>query len=63
VISAKRADQLKESARGLTENANENREALRMALAIADASAAVQPIADQLDAALARYLEGAEVPQ
>lgn len=57
------ADQLKESARGLTENPNEDREALRMALAIADASAAVQPLADQLDAALARYLESAEVPQ
>jgi hypothetical protein len=56
------ADQLKESARGLTENANEDREALRIALAIADASAAVQPIADQLDAALARYL-GSEEPQ
>ena len=50
------ADQLRESAQALTENASEDRELLRVALAIADASAEVQPIADRLDAALARFL-------
>lgn len=50
------ADQLRESAQGLAEAGHEEREAMRVTLAIADASAAVQPIADQLDAALAIYL-------
>lgn len=50
------ADQLRESAQGLAEVGHEEREAMRITLAIADASSAVQPIADQLDAALAVYL-------
>lgn len=54
------ADQLRESAQGLAEAGHEEREAMRVTLAIADASAAVQPIADQLDAALARYLAAPE---
>jgi hypothetical protein len=53
------AEQLRESARSLAENSSsEHREVLRVTLAIADASAAVQPIADQLDAAVARFLDG-----
>lgn len=50
------ADQLKESAQAMTEAGHEDREALRLTLSIADASAAVQPVADQLTAALARFL-------
>ena len=50
------ADQLRESTQAMTEAASEDRETLRMTLAIADASAAVQPLADQLDAALAHFL-------
>jgi hypothetical protein len=50
------AEQLKESARALTENSSEDRELLRITLAVADASAEVQPIADRLDAALGRFL-------
>lgn len=53
------ADQLRESAQGLVEAGNEDREALRVTVAIADASAAVQPIADALDAALVRFLSTA----
>jgi hypothetical protein len=56
------ADQLAESTRSLAEIGSEEREVMRIALAIADASAAVQPIADQLDGALARYF-GSEEPQ
>lgn len=54
------ADQLRESAQGMMEACHENREGMRAAVAIADASAAVQPIADQLDAALAVYLAAPE---
>lgn len=50
------AEQLKESARALTENSREDRELLRITLAVADASAEVQPIVDRLDTALARFL-------
>jgi hypothetical protein len=53
------ADQLRESAQGLAEVGHEEREAMRITLAVADASAAVQPIADRLDAALAAYLAAA----
>jgi tRNA U34 5-methylaminomethyl-2-thiouridine-forming methyltransferase MnmC len=51
------AEQLRESAHALTENASEERELLRITLAIADADAEVQPIADRLDVALARFLD------
>jgi hypothetical protein len=50
------ADQLRESAQGMAETANEDREVMRVTLALADTSAAVQPLADALDAAVARYL-------
>lgn len=50
------AEQLQEGAKALAEIGSERREVMRVALAVADASAAVQPIADQLDAALAVYL-------
>lgn len=50
------ADQLKESAQALAEIGSEDREVMRIALAVADTSAAVQPLADALDAALAHFL-------
>ena len=50
------ADQLRESARGFAEAGGGEPEVMRLALAVADASATVQPVADALDAALARYL-------
>lgn len=53
------ADQLRESTQGLAEAGHEDREAMRITVAIADASAAVQPVAEQLDAALAVYLAAA----
>ena len=52
------ADQLRESAQGFTESGGGNRRTLRLALAVADASAAVQPLADALDAAVTAYLAG-----
>lgn len=52
------ADQLAESTRSLAELGSEEREVMRIALALADASADVQPIADRLDAAFARYVAG-----
>lgn len=56
------ADQLKESAQALAEIGSEDREVMRITLAVADTSAAVQPIADQLDAALAVYLAAVVTP-
>lgn len=50
------ADQLRESAQGFAEAGGGDRRTMRLALAVADASAAVQPLADALDAALAAYL-------
>lgn len=50
------ADQLRESAQGFAEAGGGDRRTMRLALAVADASAAVQPLADALDAALATYL-------
>lgn len=50
------AEQLRESAQALAEIGSEEREVLRITLAVADTSAAVQPLADQLDAALASFL-------
>lgn len=50
------ADQLRESAQGFTESGSGEAEVMRLALAVADVSAAVQPLADALDAAVARYL-------
>ena len=54
------ADQLRESAQGFTESGGGDRRTLRLALAVADASAAVQPLADALDAAVAAYLAAPE---
>lgn len=54
------ANALAEASRGLAEAVLEDREERRIALAIADTSAAVAPLADALDAALMRYL-GREV--
>lgn len=56
------ADQLRESAQGFAEAGGGDRRTMRLALAVADASAAVQPLADALDAALVQYL-GSEAPQ
>jgi hypothetical protein len=53
---------LAKASRGLAESGSEEREVMHIALAIADASAGVAPLADTLDAALARFL-GSEVPQ
>lgn len=50
------ADQLRESAQGFAEAGGGDRRTMRLALAVADASAAVQPLADALDAALTTYL-------
>lgn len=50
------ADQLRESAQGFAEAGGGDRRTMRLALAVADASAAVQPLADALDAAIAAYL-------
>lgn len=49
-------DQLAEVARDLDEAGCGGRETVRVVLAIADALAVVQPIADHLDAALATFL-------
>lgn len=53
------ADQLREAAQGFAEAGIGDRHTMRLALAVADASAAVQPVAAALDAALAAYLTGA----
>jgi hypothetical protein len=50
------ADQLRSQRKGWPRRATRSWSAMRVTLAIADASAAVQPIADQLDASLAVYL-------
>lgn len=50
------ADQLKESRQSLVEACSDDPEVLRVVVAIADACEVVRPLADQLDAALARYL-------
>lgn len=49
-------DQLAEMARDLDEAGSGGRETVRIVLAITDALALVEPIADSLDAALAAYL-------
>jgi hypothetical protein len=50
------AEQLRSSAQSFAESVGSDRRAMRLALAIADASAAAQPLADSLDSAVAAYL-------